>query len=319
MGQDPFEGGTEADQCGVENGADTVAVDLRRLRPCGLAGLGEKKNGSHLLQAIGRARRSFQETLGFRDTAFRVTPPVPNLVMVKTLAVRDRRRAWFTLRMTQAAIAPTLRHGVLAVRHGLTQWNADSRWQGWADVPLSDVGLGQAVQAAVALAVLVGSRAPVQVVASDLQRARQTAERLAAALGVDHVEVRGDLRERDVGAWSGLTTDEIESRWPGCLDRWRTGELQTTPAGEHEDVLRTRITRALEELTRKAAAEDSIVVAVTHGGVIRTLDRLYGAVPQPVANVSGRWFHWSDDAVSLGDLVELLPGEDRSSPKGTSL
>ena len=221
--------------------------------------------------------------------------------------------------MTQATIAPMLRHGVLAVRHGLTQWNADSRWQGWADVPLSDVGVGQAVEAAIALAVLIGSRTPVQVVASDLQRARQTAERLAAALGVDHVEVRGDLRERDVGDWSGLPTDEIERRWPGWLDRWRTGQLQTTPAGEHEDVLRTRITGALEELTRKAAAQDSIVVAVTHGGVIRTLDRLYGAVPQPVANMSGRWFHWSDEAVSLGELVELLPAEDRSSPKGTSL
>lgn len=227
--------------------------------------------------------------------------------------------AWFTRGMTHATVAPSLPHGVLAIRHGLTQWNADSRWQGWADVPLSDVGITQAEDAAVTLAALLGTRLPVHVVASDLQRARTTAERLAAALGIDHVEVRPELRERDVGDWSGLTTDEIEDRWPGWLDRWRTGELQTTPQGEHEDVLRARITGALEELARKAAADDSIIVAVTHGGVIRTLDRLYGGVPQPVANVSGRWFHWSDEAVALGGVVELIASANRSAPRGTSL
>ena len=227
--------------------------------------------------------------------------------------------AWFTLRMTHAPDAPLLAHGVLAIRHGLTQWNADSRWQGWADVPLSDTGLAQADEAALALARLVGPRAPVHIVASDLQRARHTAERLAAALGVDQVEIRSDLRERDVGDWSGLTTDQIEARWPGLLDRWRVGAMQTTPSGEHEDVLRRRITGAIDELARKAAAEDAIVVAVTHGGVIRTLDRLYGAVPQPVANVAGRWFHWTGDEVELGTTVELLGPDAQTLPKGASL
>ena len=232
--------------------------------------------------------------------------------------------AWFTLQMTHAPDAPSLNHGVLAngvlaIRHGLTQWNADSRWQGWADVPLSDKGRAQADEAAIALARLVGPRTPIHVVASDLQRARQTADRLAAALGVEHVEIRHDLRERDVGDWSGLTTDEIESRWPGMLERWRVGTVQTTPSGEPEDVLRRRITGAIDELACKAAAEDAIVVAVTHGGVIRTLDRLFGAVPQTVANVAGRWFHWTGDEVELGTTVELLGPDEQMLPKGASL
>ena len=95
--------------------------------------------------------------------------------------------------------------------------------------------------------------------------------------------------------------------------------MQATPSGEHEDGLRRRITTAIEELSRKAAAADSIVIAVTHGGVIRTLDRLYGAVPQPVANVSGRWFHWSGDAVVAGVGVELLGDVARTMPRGASL
>ena len=227
--------------------------------------------------------------------------------------------AWFTLQMTHVPDAPSLAHGVLAVRHGVTQWNADSRWQGWADVPLSDTGLAQADEAAITLARLVGRRTPIHVVASDLQRARQTADRLAAAFGVEHVEIRHDLRERDVGDWSGLTTDEIEARWPGMLGRWRVGSVQAIPAGEHEDVLRRRITGAIVELARKAAAEDAIVIAVTHGGVIRTLDRLYGAVPKPVANVAGRWFHWTGDKVELGTTVELLGPDAQTLTKGASL
>jgi broad specificity phosphatase PhoE len=223
--------------------------------------------------------------------------------------------------MTNAPAA-VLPHGVLAIRHGLTQWNADSRWQGWADVPLSPVGEQQARQAAVALAALLADRPRVGVVSSDLCRAATTADAIAEALGSPDdgapIVRRADLRERDIGDWSGLTTVEIEARWPGWLDRWRNGELPRTPGGEHEDALRVRITGALEEIARKAAADDAVTVVVTHGGVIRTLDRCYGGDPVPVANVAGRWFHWRDDAIVLGDVVELL-GHERTAPKGTSL
>src|ERR687894_1848010 len=103
--------------------------------------------------------------------------------------------------------------GLLLVRHGESRWNARGRWKGWADPPLSDLGRAQAEAAAPAAA-------PVDaVVSSDLQRARETAELMAAVLEVDDVLVETDLRERDVGDFTGLTRAEIEERWPGILSQ----------------------------------------------------------------------------------------------------
>jgi len=94
---------------------------------------------------------------------------------------------------------------VLLVRHGQSTWNADARWQGQADPPLSALGEQQAVDAARHVA---GMDA---LWSSDLHRARRTAELIGEhlALGV-HVEAR--LRERHAGEWQGCTRDEIEKK-----------------------------------------------------------------------------------------------------------
>ena len=97
---------------------------------------------------------------------------------------------------------------VLLIRHGRSTWNAERRWQGWADPPLSPRGIAQAEAAAAAL-----KDVAIQVVvSSDLVRARSTAEIIARAAGVG-VSIEPALRERDVGLCSGLTADEIEARW----------------------------------------------------------------------------------------------------------
>src|SRR5215212_2370289 len=102
---------------------------------------------------------------------------------------------------------------LLLVRHGESTWNARGRWQGWADPPLSDLGRAQAEAAGPAAA-------PVDaVVSSDLQRARVSAELMAAVLEIDEVHIERDLRERDVGDFTGLTRAEIEERWPGSLSQ----------------------------------------------------------------------------------------------------
>lgn len=208
--------------------------------------------------------------------------------------------------------------GVLTVRHGLTDWNATSRWQGWADIPLSPEGERQAERAAVAVATLLqAQRDRVTFVSSDLLRARQTAAIIAAAFGASVRDALFDLRERDIGDWSGRTTDEIESTWPGMLDRWRRGELEATPSGEAERALHARITRALRALCDEAAAGGMVIVAVTHGGVIRTLERAFGVEPLPVGNLSGRWFGVADEGIAIGAPVDLL-GHHRAG-EGTSL
>ena len=114
---------------------------------------------------------------------------------------------------------------VLLVRHGQSEWNAAGRWQGQADPPLTDLGRHQALHAARNLGVVDA------VVASDLQRASETALIIAEALGVGPVVLEPGLRERDAGEWSGLTRAEIERDWPGYLDS-PSASRHTAFAGE---------------------------------------------------------------------------------------
>jgi broad specificity phosphatase PhoE len=199
---------------------------------------------------------------------------------------------------------------LLAVRHGITQWNADHRWQGWADIPLSAVGMRQVTVAAKSLAALLrAEQRVIRIVSSDLTRAYQTAEAFAEALHIADIEIDAGLRERSVGAWSGKTTKEIEHQWPGMLTEWREGRLRELPDGEDEDGFQARIGLSLRRLTQEAADKDQLVVMATHGGVIRTLERIVGVEPAPVANVSGRWFHGTFDDVLGGPQVDLLSDE----------
>jgi broad specificity phosphatase PhoE len=203
------------------------------------------------------------------------------------------------------------RPSVLAIRHGLTQWNADQRWQGWADIPLSPTGERQAEVGAKTLAGLLaedGRR--VRIVASDLIRARQTAEFFALELGIGLGEIltRTGLRERNVGAWSGKTGREIEQRWPGMLQAWRDGTITETPEGENEEGFQARIGDVMAEFAHASALAEDVVVLVSHGGVIRTLERMVGLEPEPVGNVSGRWFGVANQTVAEWATMDAVRG-----------
>lgn len=230
-----------------------------------------------------------------------------------SMPARFARQPWFTSGMTS---------GALTLRHGLTAWNAEGRWQGWADVALSEEGIRQTKMAAERLAGLFAEldipRSKVQLVASDLERARHTAEILGSALGLSEIQSVADLRERHIGDWSGKLTAEINETWPGMLDAWRMGQLEATPGGETEDGFRDRVTAALVTLCEQAHTSDQVLLVVTHGGVLRTLDRFFGAPVRPVGNISGRWFSWSGESVAPGDQVDLLGVEDGSVPSGTT-
>ncbi|MGH9155407.1 MAG: histidine phosphatase family protein [Acidimicrobiales bacterium] len=189
---------------------------------------------------------------------------------------------------------------LLLLRHGQSTWNAEERWQGWADPPLSPLGVHQAEDAA---RWLVESGTGFGTVAcSDLVRARRTAEIVADGLGLGPVEVDPALRERNVGDWEGLTTDEIGLRWPEALAAWRDRRLRTTPGGEAEPVL---VARALAGLGRLAAAAPTggRVLVVTHGGVIRSLERHFGLGPGQVANLCGRWFAFDGHVPVPGEVA----------------
>ncbi len=196
------------------------------------------------------------------------------------------------------------------VRHGQSTWNAVGRWQGQANPPLSPLGEEQAAEAAEQLR----DTGVTGVVTSDLVRARRTGEIVVDALGLGPVTVCPDLGEYDVGDWSGLTKPEIEKRWPGQQAEWFGGRLPTTPGGEGRVPFDRRVMGAV---LRVAAEADpgSVLVVVTHGGVIRALERAAGASPVPIANLSGRWFTVDDGRLQAGEPLTLVgTGHRTASP-----
>ena len=198
---------------------------------------------------------------------------------------------------------------LLLVRHGESTWNAVSRWQGQADPPLSPFGERQAEDAGARLAEIATITA---VWASNLVRARRTGDLIAKHLGIAQVREEPRLRERDVGAWSGLTRDEIEERWPGYLAARRS-----PPDFEGDDELLARTRAGLATAVDGSGPGD--VLVVTHGGVIRTIERSLGAIPERLPNLGGRWLLADTPTdLSLGERVVLLEPDEVTVPRGPS-
>jgi broad specificity phosphatase PhoE len=155
---------------------------------------------------------------------------------------------------------------LLLVRHGETDWNRDGRWQGGSDTSLNDLGRGQARALAQELDGNVGV-----VYSSDLSRARETAEIIAAKLGL---EIRFDprLRERGFGSWEGLTTSEIEERFADSHRRWLAGESAGADDAETFEDFFARVNGFLDDVLRRHP--DDEVLVISHGGSIRVLHAL---------------------------------------------
>ena len=143
------------------------------------------------------------------------------------------------------------------------------------------------------------------VVSSDLQRARRTASVAAESLGLTF-EVDPALSERDVGAWQGLTIIEIKRQWPDELKACRSGRLAAPPDGDPDHVMASLLTYALRRLF--ARPEDALLV-VTHGGLLRLVERGVGLEPSSTPNLSGRWVHGTgaDGWASLVAGAPFLP------------
>lgn len=154
---------------------------------------------------------------------------------------------------------------LLLVRHGETDWNRDGRWQGHSDTLLNEVGREQAARLA---AELDG----VDIVySSDLARARETAEILAARLELPvHVDTR--LRERSFGTWEGKTLPEIETEFAAEHARWLAGEGPGAADAEPFEDFAARVQAFLAEVVERHPDETVLVVA--HGGSIRVIHAL---------------------------------------------
>jgi len=203
---------------------------------------------------------------------------------------------------------------LLILRHAQSTWNAEGRWQGQADPPLSPRGECQARHGASLLA--AEDRFDL-VVSSDLRRAVRTAALMKAELELDAPhEVATGLREYDVGAWSGCTRDEIEARWPGFLSRFSSGELDAPPAGESRSDFDVRVAAAARSVAKLAETCGSKrVLVVAHGGVVRSVARRAGQVEMRTGHMSGY-----RGAIRSGDLFPAEPVDllvDRNSAEAS--
>jgi 2,3-bisphosphoglycerate-dependent phosphoglycerate mutase len=142
----------------------------------------------------------------------------------------------------------------LLARHGETDWNREFRIQGSSDVELNDLGREQARALADELADVELDA----IYASDLSRARATAEAVAATKDLP-VKLDPRLRERAFGSWEGLTREDIEERF----------RPDDRPDGETNEEVRARVLAAIEEIAARHPREQ--VLVVSHGGALNAL------------------------------------------------
>ena len=200
------------------------------------------------------------------------------------------------------------------IRHGETDWNVAMRLQGHRDMPLNEVGLQQAAALGRRFAGLSASA----VYSSDLQRARQTAEAVAAALGVPVVALDA-LRERNFGNFEGFTFAEIAAVDAAAYAALAARDPDYAPPGCDETLrsLRARIVGCIERLV--AAHPGQSVVVVVHGGVLDIINRHARGLPLEaprdfeIPNTGLNWIsisegRWTIDcwgeASHLGDAAE---------------
>jgi broad specificity phosphatase PhoE len=154
---------------------------------------------------------------------------------------------------------------LLLARHGETDWNREGRWQGGSDTRLNELGREQARE-------LAGQLDSVDAIySSDLVRARETAEIIAAELGVD-VKLDPRLRERSFGDWEGLNTEQIEERFAEGHRLWKAGEGPGAENAEPFEQFAERIHDFLGDVLRRHP--DEVVLVVSHGGSMRVIHAL---------------------------------------------
>lgn len=164
---------------------------------------------------------------------------------------------------------------VCVVRHGETDWNQAGILQGWLDVPLNEQGRRQARVLAAAFAGSGFSR----VYASSLARARETAEIIAAGLGLPPPLIHDGLKERNFGLIQGMPKAELAESNPLLLQQ----VLRRNPAahfeeGETMDEVATRVLDAVLDMAMDHPGET--LLAVTHGWVMDVITRHLGGLPR---------------------------------------
>ena len=165
---------------------------------------------------------------------------------------------------------------IILWRHGQTDWNVQNKFQGFTAIPLNAVGEFQVTHAANLLADLK----PTSILASDLGRAQQTAQALAAVTGIT-IHTDAGLRETNCGKWEGLTGEEIRAIDFEALKEWSLGgDNPAGSTGDRRSEVAARAQGAIEKFLEGKDGERLIVA--THGGTARTVIGSYLELPLPL-------------------------------------
>jgi probable phosphoglycerate mutase len=205
---------------------------------------------------------------------------------------------------------------LVLVRHGETEWNREGRIQGYrADSPLSAIGIAQAE----AVAARLGREGVDLIFASDLGRARQTAEPVGRACGVEVIHEEG-LRERSYGLFEGCTFTEIAGKYPEAYERMRARDphFAAPEGGESAVQFHERIVSTMERIAAQSRGKRAAVI--THQGVVGVLYRYANGLPHNERRrprlvnaacnhfrfVDGRWIldQWCDISHLPPDCLE---------------
>jgi broad specificity phosphatase PhoE len=193
---------------------------------------------------------------------------------------------------------------LLLVRHGVTTWNREGRFQGRLDPPLDPLGELEAAYLAERLA--ADPSPPPRIVSSPLQRAVSTARILHDRLGAaGELELDAGLVEIGAGEWEGSTHAELQARDGQRYAAWRDsgGELEP-PGGESLETARARVGGAVDALLESASSRD-VLLLVSHGGILRlAAGHLLGL---PTASV----WDWEVHNASLSTLALDATGDWR--------
>lgn len=163
---------------------------------------------------------------------------------------------------------------IFFIRHGLTDWNIQRRFQGTLDIPLNEAGRSQARTAAARCSVLGFER----IYHSTLARAAETAAIVAEASGAPLFPCPG-FNEVSLGAFQGLSRDEAKAKYPDAYDHYFADRVSAAPPeGESLYQVQQRALRTLGLVEQDAIGCGRIAV-VSHGALLKTLLGAVAGIP----------------------------------------
>lgn len=197
---------------------------------------------------------------------------------------------------------------ILVIRHGETKWNIEGRWQGHLDSPLTRNGNLQAQAVAQSLVDFQFQA----LYCSDLGRALETADYISRSTG-KKIKKDERLRERGLGIFEGLTTDEMEQQYPDEFAEFqRSGPEYILREGESASQKYDRNIACFNEIAKKHPGET--IVVVCHGGVVDSLFRYVIKLPlaapryYKIWNTGKNLFSFNNDdwqLLTFGDISHL--------------